>query len=81
MPTAAHPITNPTIIITVATKVIAIMAYAPDRVAPGAPATPKIAIAPIRAFPAYLSICFPSMFDEEIIQYDLQYANTSSIHA
>jgi hypothetical protein len=43
------------------------MAYAPDRVAPGAPATPKIAIAPIRAFPAYLFIFFPSKFGEEII--------------
>jgi len=77
MSTAAHPIANPTTII-VATKVIAIMAYAPDRVAPDAPATPKIAIAPIRAFSAYLSICFSSMLEEEIIQYDLQYANTST---
>jgi hypothetical protein len=29
-------------------------------------ATPKIAIAPIRPFPAYLFICISSMFDEEI---------------
>jgi hypothetical protein len=70
MSTAAHPIANPTTIV-VATKAIAIMAYAPDRVAPGAPAPPKIAIAPIRAFPGYLFICFSSMFGEEIIQYDL----------
>jgi len=78
MSTAAHPIVNPTSII-VATKAIAITAYAPNRVAPGAPATPKIATAPIRAFPAYLSICVSSMLDEEIIQYDLKYANTSGI--
>lgn len=79
MSTAAHPIANPTTII-VATKAIAIMAYAPERAALGAPATPKIAIVPIRALPAYLSICFSSMLEEEIIQYDLQYANTSTTH-
>jgi hypothetical protein len=78
MSTAAHPITNPTTIIIVATKAIAIMAYAPDRVAPGAPATPKIAVAPVRAFPAYLFICFSSMSDEEMISTAYS-ANTSTI--
>jgi hypothetical protein len=70
--TAAHPIANPATIIGTST-VIAIMAYSPNRVAPGAsPVTPNIAIAPSRAFPAYLFISFSSIFAEEITQYDLK---------
>lgn len=73
MSTAAHPIANPAIIIAAA-KALAIMAYPPNRVALGTPATPKIAIPPNRAFPSYLFICFFPVFDEEIIKYDLKNA-------
>ncbi len=76
MSTAAHPIANPAII-TVAAKALAIMAYAPNRVALGVSATPKFGFAPQRLFPAYLFICSSSMLDEEIIQYDLKQANPS----
>jgi len=77
---AEHPITNPTIVIGTI-KAIAIMAYAPNRVAPGtSAATAKIANAAIRAFHAYLFICFSSVPDEEIIMtYDALMRSTSPI--
>ena len=65
--TAEHAITNPTIVIGTI-KAIAIMAYAPNRVAPGAStATAKTASAAIRAFRAYLFIFFSSTSAEDII--------------
>jgi len=70
--TAAHPITNPTIV-TGTSNVTAIMAYAPNRVAPGvAAATPKITIARIGVSLVYSFISFSSLFGEETVHYDLK---------